>query len=84
MALAAIWMDLEIVVLSQASQTRQIPCDVAYMWNLTKIEQMNSFKIRSRVTDVENKLMVTMGEKRRKKSWEFGIDITPNFSSSNR
>ena len=32
-----------------------------------KREQMNSFKNRNRVTDVENKLMVTMGEKGKEK-----------------
>ena len=33
---AAIWMDLEIVTLSEVSQTekRQTPYDVAYTWNL--------------------------------------------------
>ena len=43
MTFAATWMELEIVVLSEVSQTRQIPYDIAYMWNLKKIEQMNSF-----------------------------------------
>ena len=75
MTFAATWMELEIVVLSEVSQTRQIPYDIAYMWNLKKIEQMNSFKIRSRVTDVENKLMVTTGEKRRKKSWDLYLGV---------
>ena len=75
MTFAATWMELEIVVLSEVSQTRQIPYDIAYMWNLEKIEQMNSFKIRSRVTDVENKLMVTTGEKRRKKSWDLYLGV---------
>ena len=31
--LAATWMDLEIVTLSEGSQ-RQIPCDTVYMWDL--------------------------------------------------
>ena len=75
MTFAATWMELEIVVLSEVSQTRQIQYDIAYMWNLKKIEQMNSFKIRSRVTDVENKLMVTTGEKRRKKSWDLYLGV---------
>ena len=75
MTFAATWMELEIVVLSEVSQKRQIPYYIAYMWNLKKIEQMNSFKIRSRVTDVENKLMVTTGEKRRKKSWDLYLGV---------
>ena len=36
MPFAATWMDLEIVTLSEVSQTekRQTPYDVAYTWNL--------------------------------------------------
>ena len=31
----ATWMDLEIITLSEVSQTeRQISCDITYMWNL--------------------------------------------------
>ena len=33
MPFAATWMDLEIVILSEASQ-RQISYDITYMWNL--------------------------------------------------
>ena len=32
------------------------------MWNLKKMIQMNLFTNRNRVTDVENKLMVTRGK----------------------
>ena len=35
MPFAATWMDLEIITLSKISQReRQIPCDIAYTWNL--------------------------------------------------
>ena len=35
MPFAATWMDLEIIILSEVSQTeRQIPYDTTYMWNL--------------------------------------------------
>ena len=33
MPFAAIWMDLEIIILTKISQ-RQIPYDIIYMWNL--------------------------------------------------
>ena len=35
MPFAATWMDLEIIILSEVSQTeRQISYDITYMWNL--------------------------------------------------
>ena len=34
MPFAAIWMDLEIIVLSKSERKRQIPYDITYMWNL--------------------------------------------------
>ena len=36
MPLAATWMDLEIVILSEVSQTEKDKYDTAYMWNLKK------------------------------------------------
>ena len=39
MPFAATWMDLEIFILSEESQTnreRQISSDIVYMWNLKK------------------------------------------------
>ena len=37
MSFAAIWMDLEIVILSEVSQTeKEKSYDIAYMWNLKK------------------------------------------------
>ena len=36
MPFAATWMDLEIIILSEvkSERERQIPYDIAYMWNL--------------------------------------------------
>ena len=31
---AAIWMQLEIIILSKSERERQIPYDITYMWNL--------------------------------------------------
>ena len=54
-------MDLEIVILSEVVRQRQISYDIAYMWNLKKGYKWTYLQSRNRVTDVENKLMVTGG-----------------------
>ena len=41
---------------------RQMPYDVTYMWNLKEWHKWIYFQNRNRVTDTENKLMVTRGE----------------------
>ena len=33
---AATWVDIEIIILSEVNQTRQIPYDITYTWNLLK------------------------------------------------
>ena len=45
------------------------------MWNLKKYVHLTYLKNRNGVTDVENKLMVTKGEKGGGINWEIGIDI---------
>ena len=52
MPFAATWTDLEIIILSEASQGQKDKYDIAYMWNLKRRVQMNLQK-RSRITDVE-------------------------------
>ena len=54
---AATWMDLEGIMLSEISQTEKdkILCDITYTWNLKN--KTHSQK-RSRLTDIENKLLV--------------------------
>ena len=38
MPFAAIWMDLDSVILSEVSQTQgEIPYDVPFMWNLNEL-----------------------------------------------
>ena len=67
MPFAATWMDPDIVILSEvkSDRERQIPYDIAYMWNLKKMIQMNLYlQSRNSLTDIENKLMVTKGERR--------------------
>ena len=60
MPLAATWMDLEIITLSEVRQ-RQIPYDATYMWNLIKMIQNYLFINRNRLIDFEIKFMVTKG-----------------------
>ena len=57
-------MDLEIVTLSEVSQTEKDKYhnNITYMWNLKKWYKWTYLQNRNRVTDVENKLMVTGGE----------------------
>ena len=59
---AVTWMDLEITILSEVSQTQK---DKYYMISLLcgiwKIVQMN-LQNRNRLRDKENKLIVTKGE----------------------
>ena len=56
--------DLEIVTLNEVRQ-RQI-YDITYMWNLKKIKRYKSTYLKNRVTDVENKFMVTKGKRGRR------------------
>ena len=61
MPFAATWMDPETIILSEVSQTEK---DCLYVESKKKI-QMNLF-IKQKQTDIENKLMVTKGERRSK------------------
>ena len=45
---------------SKSERERQIPYDITYRWNLKS--DTNYLKNRNRLTDIENKLMVTKGE----------------------
>ena len=78
MPLAAIWIDLEIILLHEVRQIK-ISYDITYMWNL-KIVQVNLFT-EQKVTNVENKFMVTRGKRWRGIIWEIEIDtyITDSF-----
>ena len=58
-------MDLEIVILSEVSQTEKdkYRMVITYMWNLKKWYKWTYLQNRNRVTDVENKLIVAKGER---------------------
>ena len=51
---------------SKPDRERQISYDIAYMWNLKKKWYKWTVQNRNRLTDRENKLMVTKGKDGRK------------------
>ena len=64
MPFATTWMDLEGITFSELSQTEKDKyCYVfTYMWKLKN--KMNEYnKTENRLTDTENKLVVTSGER---------------------
>ena len=68
---AATWMDLEIVILSEVSQTeRQIPYDITYMWNLKYDTNKVLYKTETD-SDIENRLVGRRGGGGME--WEFGV-----------
>ena len=48
---------------SKPDRERQISYDITYMWNLKKLYKWTYVQNRNRPTDIENKLMVTKGER---------------------
>ena len=60
MPFAATWTNLEILKLSEVSQTKtSITCNT-YMWNLKR--RYKGTYLQNRLTVLENKLEVTQGE----------------------
>ena len=64
MSFAATWMDLEVIILSEVSETEKDKYhDKTYMWNLKKMIQMNLFP-KQKQTHVHRKpFMVTKEER---------------------
>ena len=61
---AATWMDLEIIILSEVSQTKTNTIWY-HLYVEAKIWQKGTYlQKRNRLADIENKLMTTKGEKR--------------------
>ena len=71
MPFPATWMKLEIIILSEVSQRMT---NIIYMWNLKKRYKWTYLQNRNRLTDIEDKLMVTKEEKGGINE-EFGIKI---------
>ena len=47
---------------SKSDRERQISYNITYMWNLKKWHKWTYLQNRNRLTDTENKLMVTKGD----------------------
>ena len=47
---------------SKSERERQIPYDITYVWNLKYDTKWTYLQNRNRLTDIENKLMVTKWE----------------------
>ena len=63
----------------KSDRERQISYDIACMWNLRKWYKQTYLQNRSRVTDVENKLIVTKGEGEERDKlgdWDWHIHAT--------
>lgn len=68
-AIAAIWVDLEMAILSEVRQTEKYQCcTTSHVWNLkkkTKQNDINAFysENRNKVISAENKFIVIRGER---------------------
>ena len=62
MSFAATLMHLEIIPLSGVSQ-RQVTSYITYLWDPKNDTGELIYKTEKRFTDIENKLMVTKGER---------------------
>ena len=65
---AVSWMDWEIIILSEVSQTEKDKYKISLYMESKKMIKMNLLTNRNKLTDIENKLMVTKGER-----WGGGI-----------
>ena len=60
MPLATTWMDLEMIILSEVSQTEKYIIGVTYIWNLKKC--MKNLQSKNRLIDIENVLWLPKGK----------------------
>ena len=56
------WLDLENIMLSEMSD-RQTLSDITYTWNLKKWYKWMYMQNKNRLTDIENELVLTKGER---------------------
>ena len=62
MLLSATWMDLEIVILSEISQTEEGKCHMILLIQGIILMLQIYLQNRNRLTNLENKFMVTRGK----------------------
>ena len=67
-------MDLEIVILSEVSQTEKDKYPITYMWNLKKRYKWTDLQNRNKLRDEENELMITKRDGGGGTNQETGID----------
>ena len=59
----ATWMELEIITLSEISQTeKEISYDITYIWNLKKMIQMNLFTKQELTHRPRKQTMIIQGK----------------------
>ena len=63
MPFAATWMDLEIIILSEVSQAEKDKYHISLVCGIKKWYKWTYLQNRNRLTDIENKLVVTKGKR---------------------
>ena len=63
MPFAVTWMDLEIIILNEVSQTKTNMIGHHLYVESKKMIQINLYPNRNKPTDIENKLLILKGER---------------------
>ena len=78
MPFAATWIDLDVIILSEVKQTKtNILWYNLYVETKKKRYKWSYLQNRTRFTDIESKLMITKGEKRRIRN--LGLTVTQYY-----
>ena len=73
MSFVATWIELEIIILNQSKRERQIPYDIAYIWNLK--HDTENLCIKQKQTHRHSKQTCGFQEGGSRMDWEFGIVV---------
>ena len=67
------WVNLEHIMLNEMSdKERQILYDITYIWSITKTKQTNEYNKTETDLWIENKLVVTSGDRKNERGI-FGV-----------